>query len=77
VRRAFAERLLILVLCVALLSLLVLNPAGSHGWAELVPALILFASPLAAMAKRPRRAQVQSQPLSFLSLDTSRAPPIA
>ncbi|SPE43291.1 exported hypothetical protein [Candidatus Sulfopaludibacter sp. SbA3] len=76
-RKAFAERPLILVLCVALLSLLVLNPAGSHVWVELVPALILFATPLVLMAKRPRRPQVQSQPLSFLSLDISRAPPIA
>jgi hypothetical protein len=77
VKRAFAERPLTIVLCVALLSLLVLNPVGSHVWLELVPALILFATLPVLMAKLPRKPQVQGQPISFLSLDSSRAPPIA
>ena len=76
-RRAFAGRPLIIALCVALLSLLVLNSFGSHVLLELVPALILFATSPVLMAKLPRKPQVQGQPLSFLSLDTSRAPPIA
>jgi len=77
VKRAFAERPLTIVLCVALLSLLVLNPVGSHVSLELVPALILFATLPVLMAKVPRKPQVQGQPISFLFLDSSRAPPIA
>ena len=76
-KRAFAERALTIVLCVALLSLLVLNPVGSHVGLELVPALIWFATLPVLMAKLPPKPQVQRQPISFLSLDSPRAPPIA
>jgi len=77
VRRNFATRALILLLCVALLALLVADPAGSHAAAWLAPFLILCFV-LAAWSVSPHRDPDGSgQPLSFLSLDTSRAPPLA
>jgi hypothetical protein len=74
---AFAERALLILLYVALLSLLALNSAGPHVWVELVPFLILLATLPALMANLSRKPLVKGQPLSVLSLDNSfRALPI-
>jgi len=77
VRKTFAGRALILLLCLALLSLLASNPAGSQFVAALVPFLILFATLPAWRANPHRDPDGRCQPLSFLSLGTSRAPPTA
>ena len=76
-KRAFVERTLTIVLCIALLSLLVLSPVGVNVSVEFVTAPILLAAPSASIAIRPPGPQVQGQALSFLFLDTSRAPPLA
>ena len=76
-KRAFAERTLTIFLCIAVLSLLVLNPAGADLSVAFAPVPILLAPPSASIASRPRGPQVQGQALSFLFLDTSRAPPLA
>jgi len=76
VRRTSAARPLFIVACVALSLLLALSLAGSHvALAILVPLLILFTLPVLRERLSIDQA-VQGQPVSFLSLDSSRAPPI-
>jgi hypothetical protein len=70
-------RPLFIVTCVALSLLLTLSLAGSHApVAILLPLLILFTLPVLRERLLSGPA-VQCQPVSFLSLDRSRAPPIA
>jgi uncharacterized membrane protein (GlpM family) len=77
VRRAFATRALILLLCVALLALLAQDPTASQFVAALIPWVIVFALLAAWNATPQRDPRRRGQPLSFLWLDTSRAPPTA
>jgi hypothetical protein len=73
-RRALIT-LICALICAGLLLCLVADPAGSHFEAVLVPVLCLFwlliFEPVFA-AEHP----AASQPLSFLSIRTSRAPPL-
>jgi hypothetical protein len=74
--RASTARPLFVVTCVALSLLLALSLAGLHASsAILVPLLILFTLPV-LRERLHREVAVRCQPVSFLSLDSSRAPPI-
>ena len=75
-RHSTVSRALIVLLCVALVLSLALNVSGSQlQWAIIVPLLsaLLFPS---VRARVFFALPVQYQPLSFLSLDGSRAPPL-
>jgi hypothetical protein len=74
VRKTFAARALIVLLCVALVALLFLNPTGAKIAALLIPFPIFFAT-LPQLTARPGKSRVRCQPISFRSLDSSRAPP--
>jgi len=65
---------MIVFLCAALVSLLFLTPCGANVLALLIPFLI-FSTTLPVLTARPRKSRVQFQTISFLSLDSSRAPP--
>lgn len=77
VTRTFTVRVLIVLLCVALLSFAVLNPAGPQLLAVLVPLLLLLTTLSVLRTERPPHLGVPCQPVSFLSLDSPRAPPQA
>jgi hypothetical protein len=69
-------RALVVLLCVALALSLLLGPSGSQlHWAVVVPILTAFAFP--SVRRRVSRAvSVPLQPISFISFDGSRAPPL-
>jgi len=75
VRKTFAARALIFFLCAALVSLLFLTPCGANFLALLVPFLV-FSTTLPELTAGLLKSRVQFQPISFLSLDSSRAPPL-
>jgi hypothetical protein len=75
-RHSTASRALILLLCVALVLCLALNFSGSQlQWAIIVPFLIAFVFP-SVRARISSALPIQFQPLSLLSSDGSRAPPL-
>ena len=77
VRETRAIRVVIGLLCLALLLCLIANPAGTRlDLAVFLPVfcfLILLVSPLLVLSDKSPLAQ----PLSFLTLNISRAPPLA